>query len=77
MNQSIRATKPAKYFSLQTRTDCVIFDPKDQQIILSDSNCLSYYNQETLEFQQQLSLAKYDLLLDLKFQPCTHNLLLV
>ena len=37
---------------------------------------MSYHDQDTLEFQHELSLAKYDFLLDLKFQPCTHNLLL-
>ena len=41
MNESLRATEPTKIISLPRRTDCVIFDPENQRIILSDSNCLS------------------------------------
>ena len=76
MNQSIRATEPTKMISLQRRTDCVIFDPENQQIILTYDNYLSYYDQDTLEFQYEFPLKKYDFLLNLQFQPCTHNLLL-
>ena len=35
-----------------------------------------YYDQDTYEFQHQISLAKYRYLFNLQFQPCTHNLLL-
>ena len=76
MNQSIRVTEPTKIISLQRHTNCVIFDSENQQIILTYSDFLSYHDQNTLEFQHEFSLAKYNHLLDLQFQPCTHNLLL-
>ena len=76
MNQSIRATEPAQIISLKIRTDCVIFDPENRQIILTYDNYLSYYDQDTLEFQYEFPLKKCYFLLNLQFQPCTHNLLL-
>ena len=75
MNQSIRATEPAQIISLQIRTDCVIFDPENQQSQFTFDHFLSYSDQDTLEFQHGFSLAKYDYLVNLQFQPCTHNLL--
>ena len=47
MNQSIRATEPTKMISLQRYTDCVIFDPENQQIILT-SNDLCHIMIKTL-----------------------------
>ena len=65
-----------KLISLQRYTDCVIFDPENQQIILTSNDLMSDHDQDTLEFQHEFPLEKYDFLFDLKFQPCTHNLLL-
>ena len=71
MNQSIRATEPAKKIRLHRHTDCVIFDPENQQIILSSKNFLSCYDRDTLGFRHGFFLEKFAFLFDLQFQPCT------
>ena len=76
MNQSVRAAKPTKKFNLSHLVDCVAFDSKNQQIILTDFNDLLYYDQDTFEFRQYSRLEKIKLLLDFKFQSFTNNLLL-
>ena len=76
MESIFRVTEPAIISNLQRNTDCVIFDPENQQIILTSNNFLSYHGQDTLEFQHQISFEPHYFFIDLQFQPFTHNLLL-
>ena len=58
MNRSIRDTKPTKIFNLSHRVDCVAFNSKNQQIVLSFNYLLLCYDQDTLKIQQRFRLDK-------------------